>query len=244
VGIYRPHILPTTTIERAVGLFTDTRVRARRDGVLEMRVPGGPTLTLAQIGPELYRASGGPWEGLMIAFARDPHGRVRRMSMSGNTQDPIVFDRLAWYQRGTLHAGLLAIILLLFVGCTVTEFARGVVRLFRRRTRSLEAPSARLMWGAATMPGLLFVASPIAVLVLAHTGEDAAADDLRLALIVGCTFLLAGVLVALALVPLSLRVWRLGYRSRPTRLVFYALASGAVIAAPLLLHYHLLGYWF
>jgi hypothetical protein len=199
-----------------------------------------------EIGSELYRASAGPEEGLTIAFARDPLGRVRRMSMSGNTQDPIVFDRLAWYQRGGLHAGLLAIILLLFVGCTVAEVAGRLVRFVRRRTRSFGTSSARLTWSAVTIPGLFFLASPvsIAVLVLAHTGEDAAANALRLALIVGCTFLLAGVVVALALVPLSVRVWRAGYWSRPRRLYFYALASGALIAAPLLLHYRLVGYWF
>lgn len=245
-GVYRPHILPTTTIERAAGLFSDTHVRAHPDGELEVRIPGGPTLLLAPIGPELYRVSAGPWEGLTVAFVRNQHGRVRRMSMSGNTQEPFVFERLIWYQRGVLHAGLLALILLLFVGCSATEFAGGVVRLIRRRTCSFGAPSARLTWAAATVPGLFFVASPlsIAVLVLACGGQDGAADALRMGLIVGCTFLLAGVLAALALIPLSVRVCRLRYWSRPRRLVFYALASGAVVAAPLLLHYHLLGYWF
>jgi hypothetical protein len=89
-------------------------------------------------------------------------------------------------------------------------------------------------------------ASPlsIAVLILLHRGDDAAADGLRLALMAGCTFLIAGAVVGLSLVPLSIRVWRRRYWSPPRRIFFYALAGSAVLAVPLLLHYHLLGYWF
>jgi hypothetical protein len=45
-------------------------------------------------------------------------------------------------------------------------------------------------------------------------------------------------------VPLCLRVSRAAYWSAPRRFAFYALAAGVVAAVPLLLHYHLLGYWF
>jgi hypothetical protein len=101
------------------------------------------------------------------------------------------------------------------------------------------------MWAAATTAALLMTASPlsIAVLILLHRGDDAAADGLRLALTAGCTFLIAGSVVGLSLVPLSMRVWQRRYWSAPRRIFFYALAGSAVLAVPLLLHYHLLGYW-
>lgn len=246
VGVYRPHLLPTTTIERAIGLFSDTRVRARPGGLLEVTLPAGPTLSLKEAGDGLYRATGGSEDGLMFAFARDGQGRVRRLSMSGNTQDPVTFDRLAWYERGTLHAAALGLVLLLFLGCAAVEIGAGAARLVRRRGPDAGPAGARSAWRVAALAGVLVGASPlsVAVLVLLHQGDDAAADGLRLALRVGCTFLIAGTAVGLLLVPLSLRVRSQAYWSAPRRAYFYALATGALVSAPLLLHYHVLGYWF
>jgi len=245
-GVYRPHLLPTTTIERAIGLFSDSRLRTRPGGLLELTLPAGPTLSLKEAGDGLYRATGGSEDGLMFAFERDRAGRVLRLSMSGNTQDPITFDRLAWYQTGTLHAVVLGLVLLLFLGCAAAEIVGGIARLVRRRAPDPGPAGARRAWRVAALAGILVGASPlsVAVLVLAHQGDDAAADGLRLALRAGCTFLLAGTALGLALVPLSLRVRREAYWSVPRRVYFYALAIGAVVAAPLLLHYHVLGYWF
>jgi hypothetical protein len=245
-GVYRPHLLPTTTIERAIGLFSDTRVRALPGGLLELTLPAGPTLSLKEAGDGLYRATGGPEDGLMFAFERDRGGRVLRLSLSGNTQDPITFDRLAWYQRGTLHAMVLGLVLLLFLGCAAAEIASGIARLVRRRARDPGPAGAQSTWRIAALAGVFVGASPlsVAVLVLVHQGDDAAADGLRLALRTGCTLLLAGTALGLVLVPLSLRVRREAYWSAPRRTYFYSLALGAVVAAPLLLHYHVLGYWF
>jgi CubicO group peptidase (beta-lactamase class C family) len=245
-GVYRPHLLPTTTIERAAGLFSDTPVRALPEDVLRLTIPSGPTLHLVEVAEGLYRATGGPEEGLMVAFIRDARGQVRRMSLSGNTIDPIGFERLAWYQRGALHTALLGLVFLLFVGCAVVESVGALLRLVRRRTRDLGPLGARRAWGAAAAAAFLVTASPlsIAALVLLHQGDDAAADGLRLALKAGCTFLLAGTCVGITLVPLCLRVSRAAYWSAPRRFAFYALAAGVVAAVPLLLHYHLLGYWF
>jgi CubicO group peptidase (beta-lactamase class C family) len=245
-GVYRPHLLATTTIERAIGLVSDTRVRARPGGLLEMTLPAGPTLSLKEAGDGLYRATGGSDDGLMFAFVRDHEGRVLRLSMSGNTQDPVTFDRLAWYQSGTLHAVVLGLVLLLFLGCAAAEILGAVARLVRRRAPDAGPAGARRAWRVAALAGILVGASPLsfAALVLAHQGDDAAADGLRLALRTGCTFLLAGTALGLLLVPLSLRVRRGAYWSAPRRAYFYALATGAVVAAPLLLHYHVLGYWF
>lgn len=246
-GVYRPHLLPTTTIERAADLFSDTRVRVGEAGMLELKIPAGPALTLVEAGEGLYRVTGGPDEALVVAFGRDERGRVRRMSLSGSTQDPVSFDRLAWYQRGTFHAGLLAVFFVLFAGLAVATVVGGAIRVFRRDARPAAGlPGAARTWAAAATAASLLTASPlsIAVLILLHRGDDAAADGLRLALTAGCTFLIAGSVVGLSLVPLSVRVWQRRYWSAPRRVFFYALAGSAVLAVPLLLHYHLLGYWF
>ena len=245
-GVYRPHLLPTTTIERAAGLFSDTRVRVSDAGMLELRIPAGPALTLVEVGEGLYRATRGPNEGLVVAFGRDQRGRVRRMSLSGSTQDPISFNRLAWYQRGTFHAGLLAVFFVLFVGLAFATVLGGAMRVFRRHARPAGPPGAVNTWAAAATTSLLVTASPlsVAILILLQRGDDAAAGGLRLALTVGCTFLTVGAIVGLLLVPLSIRAWRRRYWSAPRRIYFNALAVSAVVASPLLLHYHLLGYWF
>ena len=245
-GVYRPYLLPTTTIERAAGLFSDTRVRVSDAGVLELKIPAGPTLTLVEAGEGLYRATGGPDESLVVAFGRDQRGRVQRMSLSGSTQDPISFNRLAWYQRGAFHAVLLAVFFVLFVGLAVATVVGAAMRVFRRHARPAGPAGAGHTWAAAATASLFVTASPlsIAIVILLHRGDDAAADGLRLALTAGCTFLIAGAVAGLSLVPLSIRVWRRRYWSTPRRIYFYALAVGAVVASPLLLHYHLLGYWF
>jgi hypothetical protein len=97
-----------------------------------------------------------------------------------------------------------------------------------------------------TAAGFLFAAFPVSVaaLVMTHSGDNQAAAGLRQALTVGCSFLLAAVGVALTLVPLTVRVWREKYWGAARRTYFTILAVGALIAAPLLLHYHLLGFWF
>jgi CubicO group peptidase (beta-lactamase class C family) len=244
-GVYRPHLLPTTTIERAADLFSDTRVRVRPDGRLEIKIPAGPKLSLLEIDDDLYRATDGPQEGLRIAFQRDAQGRVRRMSMSGNTQDPITFERLTWYERGTLHAMLLAAAFLLFAGGAVTEIVAAVLRIIRRRQRDLGPAPARRTWIVAVIACVFVLATPlsVAVTLLALTRDDTSADALRVAVTVGCTLLLAAMAVGIALVPLSVRVWVAGHWSTLRRLYFYALGAAAVVAAPLLFHYHLLGYW-
>ena len=245
-GVYRPHLLPTTTIERAAGLFSDTRVRVSDAGVLQLKIPAGPTLMLVEAGEGLYRATSGPDEGLVVAFGRDQGGHVRRMSLSGSTQDPISFNRLAWYQSGTFHAALLAVFFVFFVGLAVATVVGGAMHVFRRHARPAGPPGAARTWAAAATASLLVTASPlsVAILILLQRGDDAAADGLRLALTVGCTFLILGAVVGLSLVPLSIRAWRRRYWSAPRRIYFCALAVSAVVAAPLLLHYRLLGYWF
>jgi O-antigen/teichoic acid export membrane protein len=168
------------------------------------------------------------------------------MSLSGSTQDPISFNRLAWYQRGTFHAGLLAVFFVLFVGLAFATVLGGAMRVFRRHARPAGPPGAVNTWAAAATTSLLVTASPlsVAILILLQRGDDAAAGGLRLALTVGCTFLTVGAVVGLSLVPLSIRAWRRRYWSAPRRIYFNALAVSAVVASPLLPHYHLLGYWF
>ncbi len=89
---------------------------------------------------------------------------------------------------------------------------------------------------------LLAPVSVVAMVTL-NRGDDTAAHNLRLALTVGVTWLLAAVLAALTLPIFAIRAWRELYWSLPRRLYFTGLAVGALVSIPLLYYHRLLGYW-
>ena len=248
-GVYRPHLLSTSTIERGAQLAMDTRVRVHTDGSATLRIPGGPTLALRRVGPAHYRAHGGPDDGLHIAFLDDGKGGITGFAMSGSTQDPVSFERLRWLERGWLHAAFLGAVALLLVGTAVGSTARhwiGVVRRRRVSRGQASPPAAAWAWRDLVATGWLVLATPVTamVLVAAHPGEDTAAHGLRLALRVGLTFLLAGAVTALPLPAMAVMAWRRGYWGRARRVYFAVVAAGVAVALPLLYRYRILGYWF
>ncbi|MDQ3519789.1 MAG: beta-lactamase family protein [Gemmatimonadota bacterium] len=248
-GVYRPILFASTTIERAARLGTDTRVTAHDDGSLSIAIPGGPRLQLVEIDSGLFRVSYGPEQGTTVAFTTDGDGSVGRMALAGNTQDPVSFERLAWYERGKLHASLLAGAFLLFLSCAVT----GVVRLatflihrWRGRQDPVEPPPQRWAWRAAVLTSALVVLAPISVaaIVLTHTGDDTAADNLRFGLTVGLTLLLVGATLGATLVPFAIHAQRRRYWSPARRAYYLMLAIAGMLSLPLLGYYNLLGYRF
>ncbi|MEJ7813051.1 MAG: serine hydrolase domain-containing protein [Gemmatimonadaceae bacterium] len=251
-GVYRPVLLASTTIERAAWLGLDTRVRSARDGSLDFALPGGTRLHLEEVGDALYRVPAGSSAGLTVSFAPRGSSKVSRMAMSGSTQDPVSFDRLAWYERGALHAGLLGACMLLLASAPLVAGGRALARLVRRACHG-PAPGTerkdgvgRAAWRIAALAGGLAILAPVATLgmVLTHAGEDTAANGLRAALTVGLSALLAAIIAGLALAPLVARAWRRAAWTRGQRIYLAALAGAALVAAPLLAYYHLLGFWF
>jgi CubicO group peptidase (beta-lactamase class C family) len=247
VGAYRPSLLASTNLERAAQLGLDTPVRLGADRRLTAKMPGGPRLTLRRIGPAHFRVANGPQRDLHVVFKRDAQGTVTGFAMSGSTQDPLSFTKLAWYRRGMLHAALLGTIALLFV-LTALAAPFGAVGRWRRSRRPGVAPEPRpwvWAWRAAVVTGVFTLAAPLttATLVMTHAGEDTAADGLRFALTVGLTSLLLAMLVGTTLPPLAVVAWRRRYWGATRRAYFTVLAAGVLIAVPLLYHYHLLGYW-
>jgi hypothetical protein len=170
------------------------------------------------------------------------------MSLSGSTLDPVSFERIGWYQRGYLHAAVLGFVSLLFVGCAVGSLIPALVRAVRRKNRALHPQvvlKGRAAWQVAVLVGVLAGMAPVSVvlLLMIHTGEDKAAQGLRVALSVGLTFLVTGAITGASLVPLTVRAWRNRYWSLGHRLYYTALAIGWLVSIPLLVHYRLLGYW-
>jgi hypothetical protein len=247
VGAYRPSLLATTTIERAAQLGMDSRV-GLVDGALTASLPGAPRFALRRVGARHFRVDGGAHAGLHVAFVDGAGGGF---AMSGGTQDPLSFERLAWYERGTLHAGLLGIIVGLFASTTIAAPAAGLRRRLRGHAVATGVPRGRgrrgevWAWRVAPVAGAFLLAGPAltVLMVLAHWGEDTAAAGLRAALTLGLTCILAGAIGAASTVPLAVIAWRREYWSVRRRACFTVLAAGALVAIPLLYHYRLLGYW-
>jgi len=247
-GVYRPVLLSSTTIERAAMLGADTRVTAHPGGSLTVSIPGGSRLNVAEQDSGLYRALDGNDASLNVAFLQSSDGRVRGMALAGSTQDPVSFERLRWFERGAVHVGLLGACALLFVVTGMVGLVDAVARVIRRQrgpaVATMSSPERRA-WRVAMLTSAFVTLAPAttAAIVMAHTGDDDAADNLRLALTVGLTFLLAAAACGVALVPLAFHAWRCRYWSGPRRVHYAALAAAVVISLPLLGYYHLLGYW-
>ena len=247
-GVYRPLLLSQSNIERAAWMALDTRVRSAADGALTLSIPAGPTLYAVSIGPGLYEVKGGPEDGMKVAFSRPTSCCGMRMSLSGATQDPLSFDRLSWFSRGLSHAFALGLVLVLFAGCLAWSAAdrigrlRGVVGKPQRPSPSRREKMAWRMASLTSICALLAPATTVAIVVL-HRGDDAAAQNLRLALTVGLTCLLAAIGPAVTLPFFAVRAWREAYWSLSRRMYFTLLTVGVVVAVPLLYHHRLLGYW-
>ncbi len=236
-GVYRPSLLPSTTLARAGWMALDTRVRAAPDGRLRVALPfAGRGIDLAPAGPGLYRSD----DGVVLAFRR-PGGDGPDMVLSGATQDPVSFTRLAWYQRGTLHAAAALLALLLPLAWLV----RSLAALRRRRAHAARPGAARAAARAATAYSSLTVAAPLALLAAVLMGggpgsPGAVEFGLRLSL----TLLLAASLTAPVLAWLVWRCLRAGSGSRSRRIHLTALSAVGLLMIPFLAYYHLLGYYF
>ena len=246
-GLYRPRLLSLASIERAATLAMDTPVRVE-GGLLTVAIPGGPRLALRRVDENYFRVQGGTEDGLHVAF-RLSAGRISGFAMSGNTQDPISFDRLRWFESGRFHAGVLVSVVFLLASAPVGSAVRGIIARFsrgRKTDRTASMPAERWAWRAAVAAGSLTLAAPLttAALIFLHRGEDTAADGLRTALTAGATLGVVALIPALAIPVMSLIAWRRGFWTCWKRIYYTVLAIAVVIGIPLLHHYRLIGYYF
>lgn len=244
-GVYRPMLLSTTTIERAVQLAADTRVLANEDGSLDVSIPAGRTLRVVEQYPGVYRATDGVGGELAIGFSDTMGTASTRMSLSGSTQDPVSFDRLEWYEQGKLHAIILgAAYFILATFFIVSLIMRAMGRLGGRAKMEYSA-DARRAWRLAVVASAFLFAAPVcgALLMIFGQGDAAAAEGVRRAMTAALALALIGSVVAVGTIPFSIIAWRRKYWSVPRRLYYVTTAVAAAVLVPLLAYYHLLGFW-
>lgn len=236
-GVYRPALLSTTTIERAGYLFLDTPVRSTGGG-LAIHAPAGlGTLVAYPTTDAGFEVREGPQAGLRVGFL-DAAGQVSRMAMGGTLLDPVVFTRLAWWQRGLLHALLLGIASsTLVIGAVLW----GIRRIVARK-RGIAAGGNSAWWVVAAAGTALLLAPLTLVAVVLSTPEIGASDHMRTGLRVVLTFLSAAAVLCASLPIVTLIGWKRRGESVASRVVLVTLAVFGAVASMLLWHYRLVGF--
>jgi uncharacterized membrane-anchored protein len=229
-GVYRPLLLSTTTVERLGYLFLDTRVQIEPDGRLTLHAPGElGTVRAEPIGEGVFEVHDGPQAGLRIEFVAG--SSPQRMVIGGTLLDPVMMERLSWWQRGQVHAialGGAALVL------TLSGMFHGVRALFRRNQR-LDGVTLLVMTVAA---GFILALITFVLVVLTNP-EAGAAAHMRAGLHGVLAWLTVSFAGCVALPMVTAITWSRSDRNRKASVL---LALAAVTAAVLLWRYRLVGF--
>jgi CubicO group peptidase (beta-lactamase class C family) len=244
-GWFRPNLLPRTTIETLGNMLTDTQVTSNGDGTLTIALPplGAKTFRVVEVEPLLFRSE----DGFYFAFGEDQHGHVNRLDMSGSIVDPVSFNRLRWYERGTLHATLAAIGYLIFLSFAVVTLAGFVLGFFRKGLddRSSRARIPLLAWRTAALVSALVVLSPILALVWYHLGDpELRPYKIESTLYLSLSALQLAAIPGIALPYFTFRIWKGGYWSAKRRVYFSIVALAGVLMIPFFYYWNVLGFQF
>jgi len=244
-GLYHPNLFPHTTVETIANMGADTRVSANEDGTLTVALPplGAKTFRVVEVEPMLFRSE----DGFYFAFGADEQGNITRLDMSGSIVDPVSFERLKWYESGTLHAVLAAIGFFVFLSFCFVTLVGFVLRLFRKSKQREPSTSRepRLAWAAAFLVSALVILSPVLALVWYHIGDP----ELRPYKVASTLYVSLGVLQFAALLGMTLPIfalksWKQGYWSLIRRIYFSAVAFAGLLMIPFFYYWNLLGFRF
>ncbi|MEX2179558.1 MAG: serine hydrolase domain-containing protein [Gemmatimonadaceae bacterium] len=236
-GVYRPALLSTTTVERAGYLFLDTPVRSTSSGIT-IHAPGAlGNIAAFPIGGDAFEVREGAQAGLRLGFVGSA-GHASRLAMGGTLLDPVVFTRLAWWQRGFVHAVLLgAACLVLVIGAVV----RGMRRIIYRK-RGITAGGSPA-WRVVGAAGTSLLLAPLTLLaVFLSTPEIGAAGHMRSGLRIVLTFLSVAAVLCASLPIITVLGWQRGGEGVAGRALLVALAVLGATASVLLWHYRLVGF--
>lgn len=237
-GVYRPALLGTTTVERAGYLFLDTPVRSTATGGILLQAPGTlGTITAQAIGDGLYEVQDGPQASLRLGFV-EAAGEAPRIAMGGTLLDPVIFARVAWWQRGRVHLILLIATCLSLGTAALVQAARWLLR----RRRGTVPPGGHPAWGVVSAAGGALLLAPLLfAFLVVSTPEINAAAHMRTGLR-GVGILLSVAAMLGGMLPLATAIgWRRTPGGVPGRALLCLLSLAGIIAAGLLWHYRLVG---
>jgi CubicO group peptidase (beta-lactamase class C family) len=230
-GEYLPQRRGYTTLEKAGGLIGSLRIGYNDRGFLTL-TSGGTTQRFAALDADRFAS---PDTGEVIAFSRDEAGRP---ALLHNAYGHNNFDRIGWFESGTLFftvAGLLALAMLL----------RLVGLWLHRRERLRDSGGERLARWATVAVIPVWVAFGWALTTdLAATDSLAAPHFASYPTTLGWVWVTAGLLGAALSMVIAwglLPVWRQRNWSTGRRVAFTLYASLGLLFAGLLHQWNLLG---
>jgi CubicO group peptidase (beta-lactamase class C family) len=234
-GIYRPAILPSMGVTRLAWLVLDTPVEVRTDGALMVALPGGEEpLVLRPLAAGAFTDGRGNYAGF----------QGPRLFLSALGRDPLTLRRLAWYERGRLHAVLMASAALVLVAFPSATLLLAVFRRFRGRPRLAAPRGPRAARAAAIATGFLFAAAPILTIALVlATSIDEGANGLRRVLAIGLGIVTVAAILSATLPVFAAWAWRRGWWTAPRRVAYTAVAAAAVVLMLFLIYYRALIFW-
>ena len=241
-GIYRPNLLPRERFENIGNLGADTLVTVNDDNRLTLHYPPYgliKRLRLVEREPLLFESP----EHLYVAFRQDQNGRVTHMFMSGSLSDPLTFDRLRWFQSGTLHALLAATGgLICFSFCLIVL---GGNLLSRMPWVGKKLPASfgefRLAWIWAGGVCLLVILSPICFVAWYFLSEPSLRPyDVESAIKFSLSLLQLAALLGLLVPFLAVVVWKRRYWTLTWRLGYSLVALVCLLMVPFLYYWSLL----
>lgn len=244
-GIFRPNLLPQTTVEKLGNLGTDTQVTENGDGTLTVALPplGSMKFRIVEVEPLLFRSE----DGFYFAFGEDQDGNIRSMNMSGSIVDPASFERLEWYESGTLHALLAAFGFLILSSFPVIEVARFILYSRRKQTghKSSTSRMRRMAWAIPTLVTVLVTLSPILAFAWYFIGDpELRPYKIESALYISLSVLQLAALLGLTLPYFAVRAWKSGEGSVVLRVYFSMVALVGALMLPFLWYWNLLGFRF
>ena len=244
-GLYRPNLLPRTTIETLGNLAADTRVTSNGDGTLTVSLPpfGAKSFRIVEVEPMLFRSE----DNFYFAFGEDERGNITRLQMSGSVVDPIGFERLKWYESGTLHAVLAATGFFVFLSFCLITLVGFILHFFRKAKQGEPsmAREPRLAWRMAFLVSALVILSPVLALVWYHIGDpELRPYKVSSALYVSLSVLQLAALLGLTLPILTFKAWKQGYWSMMRRIYFSVVALAGLLMIPFFYYWNLLGFRF
>ena len=234
-GTYRPLLLATTTVERLGYLFLDTPVEITADGAVMLRAPGElGTLRAEPAGNNAFEVREGPQAGLRIGFL-DGEGPTR-IALGGTLLDPVVLERLSWWQRGFVHAVALGVASLVLTSAGIFLAVRAWLR--RRRSGAIGQQRA---WPFVVVAGAGFILALASFMVVIFTTPEVSAGGahMRAGLHVVLAFLSVAWGACAAIPVMTLLGWR---QSGTGRVAGSLLSICGLVAAGLLWHYRLVGF--
>jgi CubicO group peptidase (beta-lactamase class C family) len=213
-------------------------VREYDDGSLRVTMPAGfvGQSEWVPVGPVLYQRAGGTD---YLAFGTDQRGRATHLY--GTFMIPLAFERVLWYESEIVLLGLLAFVVITFIGVSVGWISRSAVRRIRRIPTQARTPGQRqrimLARTAAGLGALVLVSLGLMVAQVATVGD---------ASLIGIRPLLAVMAVACGLVSLWLgylttRSWRDGDGPASERLVHAVVALAGVLFLWQMSYWNVLG---